>query len=68
MAATISNSSARDWPKCSHSAFDISTPDCASSFLIIGTQPPQEVPALVHALTEAMSQAPPAIAPQMYPW
>src|SRR5688500_577402 len=64
---TMSNSSARDCSKCSHSALDSATPDCSSSFLIIGTQPPQEVPALVQPFTAGISQAPSAMAPQMAP-
>src|SRR5690606_40308500 len=67
VTCTIWNSSARDCSKCSHSALDISTPDCSSSFLSIGTQPPQEVPAVVQLLMPAMSQAPSAMAPQIEP-
>ena len=44
---TISNSSARDCEKCSHSALLSSTPEAASSDLTDGRQPPQVVPALV---------------------
>ena len=65
---TIWNNSARDCAKCSHSAFDITTPESASSCFTVGRQPPQVVPALVHAFTEAMSHAPAAIAPQMAPF
>ena len=67
VARTISNNSARDCSKCSHSAFDIGTPELLSSCLTVGRHPPQVVPALVHALTCAMSQAPSAIAPQIAP-
>ena len=42
---TISNSSARDWLKCSHSALDCSTPSASSSCLSSGTHDPHEVPA-----------------------
>ena len=48
VAATISNSSARDWLKCSHSALDCSTPSASSSCLSSGTHEPHEVPACVH--------------------
>src|SRR6476620_11686156 len=64
VACTISNSSARDCSKCSHSALDITTPDDARSCLMVGRQPPHVVPALVQLLTCAMSQAPSAMAPQ----
>ena len=52
---TMSNSSARLWSKCSHSAVLTSTPALVSSasrnFFSSGTQLPQPVPALVHVLT-----------------
>src|SRR5690348_12518536 len=64
---TMWNSSARDCAKCSHSDLETSTPDCSSSFLSMGTQPPQEVPALVQLLMPGTSQAPSAIAPQIEP-
>ncbi len=67
VARTISNSSARDCSKCSHSAFDIGTPELLRSCLTVGRHPPHVVPALVHALTCAMSHAPSAIAPQIAP-
>ena len=62
VADTISNSSLRDWLKCSHSDFDCSTPSASSNFLSSGTQEPQEVPALVHAFRPGTSQQPPAMA------
>src|SRR6266481_2292133 len=62
VAETISNSSARDWLKCSHNAFDCSTPSASSSCLSSGTQDPHEVPANVHFLRSATSQQPPAMA------
>mgnify|MGYP002653692453 CR=1 FL=1 len=55
VTATISNSSARDWVKWSHSDLLSSTPDAASSCLMLGRQPPQVVPAEVQPLTAAMS-------------
>src|SRR5258705_9516862 len=61
-AETISNSSARDWVKCSHSAFDCSTPSAASSCLSSGTQDPHDVPASVHFFRLGTSQQPPVIA------
>src|SRR6478735_3420831 len=67
VACTIWNSSARDCSKCSHNAFDSTTPDEASSCLMVGRQPPQVVPAVVHALTCAISQAPAAMEPQIVP-
>ena len=51
VTATISNSSARDTAKCSHSAFDCATPAAASSCLSVGTQEPHPVPARVQALS-----------------
>ena len=63
--ATISNSSARVCSKCSHRAFESSTPESTSSFLTMGRQPPQVVPAFVQALMAARSQAPSAIAAQI---
>src|ERR1700746_2816219 len=68
VAATIWNSSARDCVKCSHSAFDCSTPCASSSRLSIGTQLPHDVPAAVAPLIEATSQAPSAIAVQIAPF
>src|SRR2546429_9280037 len=50
VAAMISNSSARHWLKCSHSALDCCTPSAASSCFSIGTQEPHELPAAVHDL------------------
>ena len=47
----ISNSSARDCLKCSHTAFDCSTPHAVSSFDSSGTHEPHAVPARVHALS-----------------
>src|SRR6202011_132454 len=47
-AEMISNSSARDWLKCSHNALDCSTPSASSSCLSSGTQDPHEVPANVY--------------------
>src|ERR1700682_897804 len=62
VAETTSNSSARDWLKCSHSAFDCSTPSASSSCLSSGTQDPQDVPASVHFFRLGTSQQPPAMA------
>src|SRR5918997_6111890 len=62
VAATIENSSARDWLKCSHSAFDCSTPSASSSCFSSGTQEPHEVPASVHFFSSGTSQQPPAMA------
>ena len=56
---TTSNSSARDWSKCSHSALDCSTPHSDSSFFSIGTHEPQPVPALVQDLMPGTSTASP---------
>ena len=61
-AETISNSSARDWLKCSHSALDCSTPSASSSCLSSGTHEPHDVPACVHFFSSATSQQPPAMA------
>src|SRR4051812_569436 len=58
VARTISNSSARDWPKCSHRALDCSTPQLVSSCLSVGTQDPQPVPAFVHILSDGTSAQP----------
>src|SRR5579875_2596700 len=62
VAQTISNSSARDWLKCSHSALDCSTPAHSSSCLSIGTHDPHEVPAVVQDLSAATSVQPSAMA------
>src|SRR5919108_839713 len=62
VAATIENSSARDWLKCSHNALDCSTPSASSSCLSSGTQEPHDVPALVQLLSDGTSQHPPAMA------
>src|SRR6516165_3925220 len=62
VAAVISNSSARDWLKCSHSALDCSTPSASSSCLSKGTHDPHEVPAAVHDLSAGTSAQPPVIA------
>src|SRR5258705_3888991 len=62
VAETTSNSSARDWVKCSHSAFDCSTPSASSSCLRSGTQDPHDVPANVHFFNCGTSQQPPAMA------
>ncbi len=62
VAEMISNSSARDWLKCSHSALDCSTPAASSSCLSNGTQEPHEVPASVHFFSSGTSQQPPAMA------
>src|ERR1700674_2001616 len=67
VAATTWNSSARDWVKCSHRAFDCSTPCASSSRLSIGTQLPQDVPAAVTPLIAGTSHAPCEIAPQIAP-
>ncbi len=67
VARTISNSSARDCVKCSHSAFDSSTPDAASSAFTVGRHPPHVVPAPVQFFTEARSHAPSEIAAQISP-
>src|SRR3954451_21590782 len=61
-AATMENSSARDWLKCSHSALDCSTPSASSSCLRSGTHDPHEVPASVHFFSCGTSLHPPAIA------
>src|ERR1700737_5648784 len=61
-AEMISNSSARDWLKCSHNALDCSTPSASSTCLSSGTQDPHEVPAHVHFLRSATSRQPPAMA------
>ena len=53
-----SNSSCREYAKCSQSAVDCATPASASSDLSSGTQEPQVVPARVHALTAGTSCAP----------
>ncbi len=59
---TMSNSCARLTSKCSQSALLTSTPDFSSSvvisFLTSGRQEPQDVPALVHALTPPRSVQP----------
>ena len=66
LAATIPNSSARVWLKCSHSAVLTATPLSASSVFSSGTQEPQPVPALVAALMPATSVSPwPVIAVQI---
>ena len=62
VAEMISNSSARDWVKCSHSDFDCSTPSASSSCLSSGTQDPHDVPALVQLFKAGTSAQPPAIA------
>src|SRR6478735_12327358 len=67
VAETISKSSARLCSKCSQRALDSSTPESTSSFLTVGRQPPQVVPAFVHPLIAARSQAPSAIAQQIEP-
>src|SRR5260370_18503523 len=58
----ISNSSARDWVKCSHRALDCSTPSASSSCLSNGTQDPHDVPALVALFKAGTSAQPRAIA------
>ncbi len=60
--ATISNSSAREWSKCSHSAFETSTPCWARIVASVGTHDPHVVPARVHVFNDGTSCAPPAIA------
>src|SRR6516165_5362952 len=62
VAVMISNSSARDWLKCSHSALDCSTPSASNSCLSSGTHDPHDVPAAVHDLREGTSPQPSAIA------
>src|ERR1700761_6232040 len=62
VAEMISKSSARDWLKCSHSAFDCSTPSASNSCLSSGTHDPHDVPAAVHDLSEGTSPQPSAIA------
>src|SRR5258705_3143575 len=57
-AETISNSSAPDWLKCSHSAFECSTPSASSNCLSSGTHEPQDVPAGLHFLRAATSAQP----------
>src|SRR4051812_5170901 len=66
--ATIWNSSARDWPKCSHNALLCSTPFASNSRLSIGTQLPQDVPAAVAHLIPGTSQTPCEIAEQIAPF
>src|SRR5881628_2985704 len=61
-AATISNSSARDWVKCSHNAFDCSTPCASRSCLSNGMHEPHDVPALVQLFKAGTSVQPSAIA------
>src|SRR5260370_15986521 len=66
LVATSSNSSARVWLKCSHSALLTATPLSASSVVSTGTQEPQPVPALVAALRAGTSASRwPVIAAQM---
>src|SRR6478735_6756901 len=62
VALTISNISARDWLKCSHSDLDCATPSASSSCLSSGTQDPHEVPASVHFFRPATSVQPPQMA------
>src|ERR1700712_345783 len=61
VALMISNSSARDCVKCSHSDFDCSTPHADSSLPSIGTQEPLEVPARVQDLIFATESHPPSV-------
>ena len=61
VAAMISNSSARDWLKCSHKALDCATPSASSSCLSSGTHDPHDVPAAVHALSAGTSAHPSAM-------
>src|SRR5690606_18470058 len=69
VAWTISNSSARDCGKCSHSAFDCSTPHADSSLPSIGTHDPHDVPARVHPLiAPTLSQPSSTIALLMAPF
>src|SRR5256885_1662476 len=62
LAWTISNSSVRDWEKCSHNAFETSTPSAVSNCDSRGTHDPQEVPAAVQPFRSATVQAPSAMA------
>ncbi|CPU65346.1 Uncharacterised protein [Mycobacteroides abscessus] len=69
---TASKSCARERSKCSHSAFETSTPARASSVVVIfltsGRHDPQLVPARVHALTPARSVHPCSVtAPRIVP-
>ena len=56
--STISYSSERLCSKWEHSAFEVSTPAAFSSLPSSGTQEPQPVPALVHALIAPTSAQP----------
>src|SRR6185437_9864910 len=62
LAWTISNSSVRDWEKCSHNAFETSTPSAVSNCDSRGTHDPHEVPAAVQPFRSATVQAPSAMA------
>src|SRR6478609_646854 len=62
VALMISNISARDWLKCSHSDLDCSTPSASSSCFSSGTHDPQEVPANVHFFRPGTSVQPPQMA------
>src|SRR6185312_8526093 len=62
VAAMISYSSALDWPKCSQSALDCSTPSASNNCLSSGTHDPHEVPACVQDFRAGTSQQPPVIA------
>src|SRR3974377_2325037 len=62
VAEMVSKSSARDWLKCSHRAFDCCTPSASSSCLSKGTHEPHEVRAAVHDLSAGTSPQPVAIA------
>src|SRR3954454_15784280 len=62
VAEMISKSSARDWPKCSHSALDCSTPSASSSCFSSGTHEPHDVPAAVQDLSEGTSVQPSVMA------
>src|SRR6476660_1824812 len=62
VAATISNSSALDWLKCSPSALDCATPSASNNCLSSATHDPQEVPACVQPFKAGTSLQPPAMA------
>src|SRR6202022_2384306 len=62
VAEMIWKSSARDWLKCSHSAFDCSTPSASSNCFSSGTHDPHDVPAAVQDLRAGTSPQPSAMA------
>src|SRR3954470_4163351 len=62
VAEMIWKSSALDWPKCSQSALDCSTPSASSNCLSNGTHDPHEVPAAVQDLRAGTSAQPAVMA------